>query len=182
MRNKLKPSANADLYPMPQASAEIYTDGSCHTQLRTGTWVAIVFLGTAKKVLSGTVQHTTHNRMELMAVIKGIQFVLSHCGSGTLIRVYSDSQYVTNLPARKEKIVLQDFNTQKGNALQNTDLVKIFFRLLSTGSIAFIKIRAHQKQDDTINYNREADMLCRQLLRKAVDCCSRATGWKRKAR
>ena len=154
---------------MPQASAEIYTDGSCHTQYRTGTWVAIVFLGTAKEVLAGTVQHTTHNRMELMAVIKGIQYVLPHSGSGTLIRVYTDSQYVTGLPARKEKIVLQNFTTQKGNALQNADLVKIFFELLSERSIAFVKIRAHQKQDDTIKYNREADILCRQLLRKAVE-------------
>lgn len=154
---------------MPETSAEIYTDGSCHTQQRIGTWVAIVFLGTAKEVLSGTVQHTTHNRMELMAVIKGVQYVLPHCGSGTLIRVYTDSQYVTNLPARKEKIVLQNFATQKGNALQNADLAKIFFELLSERSIEFVKIRAHQKQDDTINYNREADILCRQLLRKAVE-------------
>ncbi|HTN05609.1 MAG TPA: RNase H family protein [Agriterribacter sp.] len=153
---------------MPQTSAEIYTDGSCHTQQRIGTWVAIVFLGTAKEVLSGTVQHTTHNRMELIAVIKGIQYVLAHYDSGTLICVYTDSQYVTSLPARKEKIVLQNFTTQKGNALQNAVLVKIFFELLSARSIAFIKIRAHQQQDDTINYNREADILCRKLLRRAV--------------
>lgn len=154
---------------MPQASVEIYTDGSCHTQFRTGTWVAIVFLGTEKEVLSDTVQHTTHNRMELTAVIKGIQYVLVHCDSGTLIRVYTDSQYVTDLPARKERIVLQNFATQKGNALQNADLVKIFFELLSARSIAFVKMRAHQKKDDTINYNREADMLCRKLLRKTVE-------------
>jgi ribonuclease HI len=154
---------------MPETSAEIYTDGSCHTQQRIGTWVAIAFLGTAKEVLSGTVQHTTHNRMELMAVIKGVQYALAHCDSGTPIRVFTDSQYVTGLPARKEKIVLQNFTTQKGNALQNADLVKIFFELLSERSIAFVKIRAHQKQDDTINYNREADILCRHLLRKAVE-------------
>lgn len=154
---------------MPEALAEIYTDGSCHTQYRTGTWVAIVFTGAKKEVLSGIVQHTTHNRMELMAVIKGIQYVLPHCGSGTPIRVYTDSQYVTGLPARKEKIVSSHFTTQKGKALQNADLVKVFFELRSAQSIELIKIRAHQKQDDTINYNREADMLCRRLLRRAVE-------------
>lgn len=154
---------------MPEASAEIYTDGSCHTQYRTGTWVAIVFLGTVKEVLSDTVQHTTHNRMELMAVIKGIQYVLAHCCSGTLIRVYTDSQYVTGLPVRKEKIVLQNFTTQKGNALQNADLVAVLFELLSAQPIVFINVKAHQKQGDRINHNREADMLCRQLLRRAVE-------------
>ena len=153
---------------MPQASAEIYTDGSCHTQYRTGTWVAIVFLRTAKEVLSGIVQHTTHNRMELMAVIKGIQYVLAHCDSGMLIRVYTDSQYVTGLPVRREKIVSHKFTTQKGNALQNADLVAVLFELLSAQPVVFIKVKAHQKQGNRINYNMEADMLCRQLLRGAV--------------
>lgn len=154
---------------MPETSAEIYTDGSCYTQNRTGTWVAIVLYGTAKKVLYDTVPDTTHNRMELMAVIKGIQYLLSHCDSDTPIRVYSDSQYVTGLPARKAKITSHHFTTQKGHPLQNSDLVKTFFELLSGRSIAFIKIRAHQKQGDTINYNREADMLCRKLLRTSVE-------------
>ena len=110
---------------MPQVTAEIYTDGSCHTQYRTGTWVAIVFLGTAKEVLSG-------------------------------------------LPVRREKIVSQKFTTQKGNALQNADLVAVLFELLSAQPVVFIKVKAHQKQGNRINYNMEADMLCRQLLRGAV--------------
>ena len=148
--------------------AEIYSDGSCHTQHRIGTWVAIIFIGTEKKVLSATVPDTTHNRMELTAVIKAIQYLKVHYRLIKTIRIFSDSQYVTGLPARKEKIISPDFSTVKRNSMQNADLVKTFLELLSWLSIEFIKIKAHQKQGDTINYNREADTLSRKLLRKAV--------------
>ena len=154
---------------MSETFAEIYTDGSCHTQRKTGVWVAFIFIGNEKKVLSAIVTDTTHNRMELTAVIKSIQYLKTHYRLITTIRIFTDSQYVTGFPGRKEKITSSDFNTQKGNPLQNADLVKTFLLLLSSISIEFIKIKAHQKQTDTINYNREADKLSRKLLRKAVD-------------
>ena len=154
---------------MSEELTEVYTDGSCHTQRRIGAWAAIVFTGAKKKLLSGIVKDTTHNRMELMAVIKAIQYVKEHDGNISTIRVYTDSQYVTGLPERREKIELTGFITGKGNTLQNADLVKIFFETLSTLSIEFVKVKAHQKKTDILNYNREADMLSRKLLRNAVD-------------
>ena len=157
---------------MPEEPAEIYTDGSCHTQYRIGTWVAIMLIGKEKKILSEIITGTTHNRMELMAVLKGIEYVKAHCQNITTIKIYTDSQYVTGLPARKEKLLSTDFITGKGSALQNADLIKIFFETLSVLTVEFIKIKAHQKKDGTINYNREADMLCRKLLRNAVEECS----------
>ncbi|MGZ8558741.1 MAG: RNase H family protein [Chitinophagaceae bacterium] len=154
---------------MPEIFAEVYTDGSCHTQLKAGVWVAIIFIGNEKKILSATVTDTTHNRMELTAVIKSIQFLKTQYRFITTIRIITDSQYVTGLPARKEKIVLSDFTTAKENLMQNADLVKTFLQLLSSISVEFIKIKAHQKKTDIINYNREADILSRKLLRKAVE-------------
>ena len=154
---------------MPEIFAEVYTDGSCHTQLKIGVWVAIIFIGNKKKILSATVTDTTHNRMELTAVIKSIQYLKTHFGFITTIRIITDSQYVTGLAARKEKIVLSDFTTAKKNLIQNADLVKTFLQLLSSVSVELIKIKAHQKETGTINYNREADILSRKLLRKAVE-------------
>ena len=154
---------------MQDGLAEIYTDGSCHTQHRIGTWVAIILLGTERKILSGTVKDTTHNRMELMAVVKAIEYIKIHLANTTSVKVYTDSQYVTGLPVRKEKLVKADFTSGKGNPLQNADLVKTFLESISNLSIEFVKIKAHQKSTDVVNYNREADMLSRKLLRTAVD-------------
>ena len=56
-------------------NAEIYTDGSCHTQHCIGAWASIVFIGNEKIILSGKEINTTHNRMELLAVINAVEYI-----------------------------------------------------------------------------------------------------------
>ena len=153
---------------MENQNVEIFTDGSCHTQRRIGTWVAIIFNGTERKLLTGIMEDTTHNQMELIAVINAIEYAKLHYQNIPTIRVYTDSQYVIMIPGRKKKMELAGFNTKKGSALQNTDLVKKLLDLVSSVPVEFIKIIAHQKKTDTNNYNREADMLSRKLLRKVI--------------
>lgn len=148
--------------------AEIYTDGSCHTQAKIGAWVAIVLVGTEKHVLSGIVTDTTHNAMELTAVIKAIEYVNArHAGINT-IKIISDSQYVIGLTARREKLILLDFSSQKGKLLPNAVLVKQLLEHTSTFNVEFIKIKAHQKVNEHHNYNIEADRLSRKLVREAI--------------
>lgn len=151
---------------MAQSKAAVYTDGSCHTQLRTGAWVAILLIGTEKIILSETVTDTTHNRMELTAVIAAIQHVLLHFPHVTQMQVFSDSQYVINLPDREERLKKQDFITGKGKELQNITLVKTFLQLLTCITVEFVKIKAHQKKSEVVNYNIEADMLSRKMVRE----------------
>jgi ribonuclease HI len=154
---------------MREELAEIYTDGSCHTQNRIGAWVAIIVTGTVKKILAETVVNTTHNRMELSAVIKGIEYIKNNYPFITTTKLFSDSQYVVGLPARKEKLSASGFSTKKGNAIQNADLIKKLFEHLSTLPVELIKVKAHQKQDATLNYNIEADKLSRKMVREAGD-------------
>lgn len=151
---------------MSEQFAEIYTDGSCHTQKRIGAWVAIILTGTEKKVLSAIVQDTTHNRMELSAVIKGIEYIKNNYPAITTIKLFSDSQYVIGLRDREEKLTALDFSTKKGTGIQNADLVKELLALFSTVQIELIKIKAHQKKTGTVNYNIEADKLSRKMVRE----------------
>jgi hypothetical protein len=95
-------------------TATIYTDGSCNTQLLVGAWVAIVLSGNVRKLLSGLEWNTTHNRMELTAVIKAIEYVRDHYDGLSSITICSDSQYVIGLQARKEKNYITCFCQQKG--------------------------------------------------------------------
>lgn len=155
--------------PLTTTTAKIYTDGSCHTQLCIGAWVAILAKGDEKKVLTGTAWNTTNNRMELTAVIKAIEYVLANYPDIATLTILSDSQYVTGLPARKEKLITLGFNTKKGNELQNADLVKTLFRYLQSLTIEFVKIKAHQKLNGVSDYNVEADKLSRKLVRDMVN-------------
>jgi len=152
---------------LPTKAIQVYTDGSCHTQLCIGAWVAIIFMGDEKIVLSGIENNTTHNRMELMAVIKALEYIQQNRQTA-LITVVTDSQYVTGLQARQQKFISKDFTTKKGTEISNAGLVKELLELLDKVPVTLKKIKAHQKITEEANYNIEADKLSRSLVRQAV--------------
>ncbi len=147
---------------------EIYTDGSCYNGRHVGSWVAILFIEGEKIVLSGTATDTTNHRMELTAVIKAIEYVKDKHSSVTNIRIVSDSQYVIGIVDRKEKLMATGFKTKKRKDTRNVDLVKHFLAHEETIHIQFIKIKAHQQPTAEANYNIEADILARKILRDFV--------------
>jgi ribonuclease HI len=145
---------------------EVYTDGSCHTQSLFGAWAALVFTDGKKLVLKGTETGTTHNRMELMAVIKAIEMIDANGFKDEELNIYSDSQYVINLRGRKEKLEAKNFISNKGTPIQNIDLVQTLLAQISSHNINFVKVKAHQKPDGTENFNREVDKIVRNLVRE----------------
>ena len=149
--------------------AEIYTDGSCHTQHCIGAWASIIFLANEKIILSGTENNTTHNRMEILAVITAVEYILNKHPQIKEIRLVSDSQYVIGLIDRQAKFIKSNFKTKAGSDIRNVDLVKTLLALANRISIEFIKIKAHQKETETANYNIEVDKICRKLVREAVN-------------
>jgi hypothetical protein len=52
--------------------------------------------------------------------------------------------------------------------LPNADLVKELLGYSRLFAIEFVKIKAHQKKNGLTNYNIEADLLSRKLVRAAV--------------
>jgi ribonuclease HI len=104
--------------------------------------------------------------MELTAVIKAIQYVKEHHSAVTAIRIISDSQYVVTLADRKEKLSARSFSTKKGTDIRNADLVKLFLDLIIDPPVEFIKIKAHQKSGNELNFNIVADKLSRSIVRK----------------
>jgi ribonuclease HI len=155
-----------------QIVVEIYTDGSCHTQYTIGAWAAILLASSEKIILKGEAQDTTHNRMELLAVINAIEFADEKFKNASLV-VYTDSQYVERIPERKEKLKKNNFLTKKGTPLQNYDLVQQLICQIESHTIEFVKVKAHQRPEAgslnaQINYNSEVDILARQIVRDAV--------------
>src|SRR5258708_2922161 len=149
-------------------SATIYTDGSCQPRQREGAWVAILLIGGHKKILSGLVSDTTHNRMELTAVIKALEYLLENYKDITTLTICSDSQYVIGLAARETRLSTLGFTTKKGKELPNADLVKELLDYFRLWTIEFVKIKAHRKKTESSNYNIEADWLARKLVRAAI--------------
>ncbi len=68
----------------------LYTDGACSGNPGPGGWGAILIYGRHEKELSGGEKATTNNRMELTAVIKGLEALSEPCQ----VDLWSDSKYV----------------------------------------------------------------------------------------
>lgn len=70
----------------------LYTDGACSGNPGPGGWGAILEFQGVEKELSGGENPTTNNRMELTAVIRGLQALKEPC----VVELYSDSKYVVD--------------------------------------------------------------------------------------
>ena len=73
-------------------SVTIYTDGACSGNPGVGGYGTVLLYGSARKELSQGYQLTTNNRMEVLAVIKGLEALKEPCE----VTLYSDSKYVVD--------------------------------------------------------------------------------------
>jgi ribonuclease HI len=73
---------------------ELFTDGACHGNPGPGGWTFILRHRTSGKSKedSGGERATTNNRMEIMAVIRGLEALRKP----SKVDLYSDSKYVVN--------------------------------------------------------------------------------------
>lgn len=148
---------------------EIYTDGSCNPKHKIGGWASIILFNNNKIIIQGKENQTTHNRMEMLAVINSIEYVVKEFPKPKSITIYTDSQYVAGIPGRTIKLISKKFTTNSGNLIQNSDLVEKLIQISGSLNIDFIKVKAHQKSSLTINYNREVDKICRKIVRLEID-------------
>lgn len=71
---------------------ELFTDGACSGNPGPGGWGVVLRCNGVEKELSGGEKSTTNNRMELSAVIYGLEALKRKCR----VKIYSDSAYVVN--------------------------------------------------------------------------------------
>lgn len=86
----------------------IYTDGACdiHAENQPGGWAAILQAVRdgeviRERVISGSDEKTTNNRMELTAVIEGLKLLTR----ATALTIVSDSRYVIDIASKRKKVV-----------------------------------------------------------------------------
>jgi ribonuclease HI len=128
----------------------MYTDGSSRGNPGPGGYGTILMSGNKTKELSQGYRRTTNNRMELMAVIAGLEAMKR---PGLNITVYSDSQYVVK--AVKEGWLNKWMATNFAGGKKNKDLWTRFYQLSREHHLKFVWVKGHA---DNI-YNNRCDVL-----------------------
>ena len=138
----------------------LYTDGACSGNPGAGGWGAVLLFGECKKELSGSEAETTNNRMELLAVIVGLESIKA----GSKVNVYSDSAYVVNAfnQGWVENWKKNRWKNSAGNDVSNKEL---WFRLLAAMEklqVEYIKVKGHSDNEN----NNRCDALAREEIAK----------------
>jgi len=124
------------------ASIEIYTDGGAINNPGPGGYGVVLLVNGELRELSEGYQHTTNNRMELMACIKGIEALPS---SSEKVALFSDSQYVVNGISKGWAKAWRRRNWLKsdGNPAVNADLWARLLDLTEGIDIVFNWVKGH---------------------------------------
>ena len=131
----------------------IYTDGACSGNPGPGGWGTVLLYGKFEKEMSGGEKNTTNNRMELMAVIRGLEALNEPCR----VDLFTDSQYIVNAINKGwvHKWRANNWMKNPKEAAKNPDLWKQILALLKTHQVTFHWIRGH---GDNV-YNNRCDQL-----------------------
>ena len=115
----------------------LYTDGAASGNPGPGGYGVLLKCGDLSKEMSGGYALTTNNRMELLAVIKGLEAIR---WENALVEVWSDSSYVVKAvnEGGLDNWVLKDFKKVK-----NPDLWRRFLELYRRHRITFHWLKGH---------------------------------------
>jgi ribonuclease HI len=116
---------------------ELFTDGSSRGNPGPGGYGAILRWKQHVKELTAGFRRTTNNRMELLAVIVGLEAISK---PGIPITVYSDSKYVVDAVEKRWVFGWQK-KGYKGKA--NADLWARFLRIYAKHNVKFVWIKGH---------------------------------------
>ncbi len=120
----------------------IYTDGACsNNPYGNGGYGTILVDGDERRELSGGFQNTTNNRMEMFAVIAGLEALEAPCK----VTIYSDSQYIVNSINKRwvYKWRRNNWMRNKKDPALNVDLWKRILALCETHDVTFKWVRGH---------------------------------------
>ena len=137
----------------------LYTDGGALGNPGPGGYGAVLLYKSQRKELSGGFRRTTNNRMELMAVISGLEALKAPCR----ITIYTDSRYVADAVEKgwaKRWRAAGWMRNKKERAL-NPDLWERLLELLERHEVEFRWVKGHAGNRE----NERCDTLTQEAAR-----------------
>ena len=137
---------------------EIYTDGACSGNPGPGGYGVVLLYNSNRRELSEGFRLTTNNRMEVLAVIKGLEALKEPCR----VTLYSDSKYVVDAVEKgwAKKWRSNNWYRTKNEKASNIDLWERLLPLLEKHEVRFVWVKGHASN---VENNR-----CDELGRAAI--------------
>jgi ribonuclease HI len=139
------------------AHVEIYTDGSSRGNPGPGGLGVVLRANGKEKRIAEGYARTTNNRMELLAVIRGLEALKK---DRLLVTIYSDSKYVVDSFSKGwvfNWAKKPDFGGKK-----NRDLWVRFLELQQQHTVSFVWVKGHADH----HFNNVCDLLATEAADK----------------
>ena len=149
---------------MQEGKVVIYTDGGCIGNPGQGGYGIILEFANGKQTISKEISQgyalTTNNRMELMAVIRGLEELKKERLS---VVIYSDSKYVVDAVNKKWLFTWDSKNFMlKGKPRINADLWKRFIKCYRLHKVKLIWVKGHNQNP----FNERCDYLVSLAIKR----------------
>jgi ribonuclease HI len=115
----------------------IYTDGAARGNPGPGGYGTVLLAGQFRKELSEGFELTTNNRMELLAVIVGLESLKIE---NSTVTIYSDSKYVVDAV---EKGWIWNWQKTRFKGKKNPDLWLRFLKIYPKHQVRFVWVKGH---------------------------------------
>ena len=135
---------------------EIFTDGACDPNPGPGGWAAILRFGDIEKILTGSEDQSTNNRMELTAAIEALRALKLACQ----VDFYTDSEYLQRgITEWLENWRKRNWR-RKGGKLANVELWQALDSETGKHEIEWHWVKGHAGHPE----NQRADRLARSAI------------------
>ena len=119
---------------------ELFTDGACRGNPGPGGWGVLMRYGDHEKQMYGGEKETTNNRMELTAVIEGLNSLKRQCS----VKITTDSTYVKDgITSWIHNWKKRNWKTAAKKPVKNQDLWQALDKAVSEHDVEWAWVKGH---------------------------------------
>ena len=151
---------------------KLFTDGSVNTQSKIGYGAYLLVSEPElpleqlqRQVQVKRFEPTSSTKLELQTLLWALSEILP---LHRKVIIYTDSQNLVGLPARRERLEQTDYYSRQNRRLNNYQLYQEFYRLTDHFDYRLMKVRGHQAAQDKDEIDKLftlVDRASRQALR-----------------
>lgn len=154
----------------------LFTDGSVHQEssIGFGAYLVVANRGLSLELLKAQVkvkrfEDTTSSKLELQTLLWALGEIN---GQVKKVKIYTDSQTIIGLPARRDRLERNAYFSARGILLKNAALYRAFFRITDQLDCVFEKVKGHQqtsKKEEMDQLFTLVDRASRNALREVLE-------------